>query len=286
VAGDKSALLWTMNENMRWNLLDYNLQDSEIIKWCNQNLLKDWLYCFTNKWNVLSVNKWWIQTVTTSDDIPFPTDIAWLAVYWKANLYIFQATLSPLGNSTLVTRYRNTLWSQIIYDWWQKYYLGGNNTGAYFGSWFANFAIDWSFLVWGDGKLYQFRRNPPTAFSLDYREIKLLWWDKITNKYGNNVKIISSINSKYVYLFDKDNQTFTVYDSRPAKNNDIAANNYWLYYVLRFKFDLGTNNIVDVDVPDQNWNKPELYLLAKDWIYKINLFEHIDAQIANKTNTQ
>lgn len=89
---------------------------------------------------------------------------------------------------------------------------------------FSSFAIDGSFLTRNDGKLYQFRRNPPTAFTLDMREIKLLGGDKKALQYSDDVKVISSVNSKYVFLFDKINQTFTVYESRPAKSAD--AYNY------------------------------------------------------------
>jgi hypothetical protein len=67
------------------------------------------------------------------------------------------------------------------------------------------------------------------------REIKLLGGDKKALEYSNNVKVISSVNSKYVFLFDRENQTFTVYESRPAKSAD--AYSYGLYYVFMFKFD-------------------------------------------------
>ncbi|MEI6773476.1 MAG: hypothetical protein WCL18_01230 [bacterium] len=53
-----------------------------------------------------------------------------------------------------------------------------------------------------------------------------------------------------MYLFDRTNQTFTIYDSRPAKNADVYSYNYGLYYVFMFKFDLGTNRVVDIDIPD------------------------------------
>ena len=139
-----------------------------------------------------------------------------------------------------------------------------------------------------DGKLFQFRRNPPTAFTLDYREIKLLGGDTQTNKYSNNVKVISSINSKYVYLFDRTNQTFTVYESRPAKNGDQFASNYSLYYLFSFKFDLGTNPVLDVEVPDPTGNRPELYILTNEGVNKVSLYEYIDSIKQNnvlKTST-
>jgi hypothetical protein len=113
--------------------------------------------------------------------------------------------------------------------------------------------------------------------------------DKVANKYSNNVKIISSISSKYVYLFDRENQTFTVYESRPAKNGDQYISNYGLYYLFSFKFDLGTSNrIIDVEVPDPTGNRPELYILSLDRVSKVQLFEYIDSLKQNnvlKTTT-
>lgn len=125
---------------------------------------------------------------------------------------------------------------------------------------FSSFAIDGSFLTWNDGKLYQFRRNPPTAFSLNYREITLMGGDKKALNYSDDIKVISSVNSKYVYLFDKVNQTFTVYETRPAKSAD--AYNYGLYYVFMFKFDTGAEKIVDIEIPDTSSNRPDMYILT------------------------
>ncbi len=283
VAGTKSALVGALDDNMRGSLIDYNLPSTESMKWCNLSLLKDWLYCFTNASNIYSINKEWAQPVTTTDTTPFSKNIGGLVTYGKANLYVFENNVSVAGNTTLVTRYRNTLWSQTIYQGGQKYYLGANMTGFSFGSGFASFAVDGSFLTWNDGKLYQFRRNPPTAFTLDVREVKLLWGDKKTLQYSNDVKVISSINSKYVYLFDRVNQTFTVYDSRPAKNATVNNYTYGLYYVFMFKFDLGaTSKVLDIDIPDPSGNRPEMYILTNAWVNKVSLYEFIDSISNNK----
>lgn len=273
-----SALVGAMDDNLRGVMIDYNLPDGDSIKWCGANLLKDGIYCYTPKWTIISVTKAGAQMVTNGDGESFSKRIGGISTYGKANMYIFETTVSAAGNTTLVTRYRNTLGSQTIYQWGQKYYLAPNLTGVSFGwSGFSSYAVDGSFLAWHQGKLYQFRRNPPTAFTLDFREIKLLGWDTQTNKYSSNVKIISSINSKYVYLFDRINQTFTVYESRPAKNGDQFASNYSLYYLFSFKFDLGTNPVLDVEVPDPTWNRPELYILSNEGVNKVSLFEYIDS---------
>ncbi len=281
IAGTKSSMIGVANDVNRWSLVEYNLSDDEL-KWCNGNLLKDGFYCWTKNSQVLSVNRAGSQTVTTSDPDGFPANIAWLAVYGKSNLYVFQSNVSPIGNSWLAIRYRNTLWSQIVYQWWQKYII---NTWASFSN-LSNFAVDSSFLTWNNGKLFQFWRSPSTSFNLANREVKLLWWDKITTKYSNDVKIISSLESKYVFLFDKINQTFTVYESRPAKNGNQFATNYDLFYVFRFQFDLWTNKVVDVEVPDSTWNRPELYILWSNSVYKVALSEFIDSIKDNNTIKQ
>lgn len=281
IAGSKSSLIWVANDVNRWSLVEYNLSDDEL-KWCNGNLLKDGFYCWTKNSQILSVNRAGSQTVTTSDPDWFPAGIAGLAVYGKSNLYVFQSNVSPVWNSRLAIRYRNTLWSQIVYQWWQKYIL---NTGASFSN-LSSFAVDSSFLTWNNGKLLQFWREPATSFNLANREIKLLWWDKITTKYSNDVKIISSLESKYVFLFDRVNQTFTVYESRPAKNWNQFATNYDLFYVFRFQFDLGTSKVVDVEVPDSTWNRPEMYILWNNAVYKVALYEFIDSIKQNNTIKQ
>ena len=287
VAGSKSALVGSLDDNMRGSLVDYNLPSTDVVKWCNLNLLKDWLYCFTNNANIYSINKAWSQPVTTTDTTPFSKNIGWVITYGKANLYIFENNVSSAGNTTLVTRYRNTLGSQTIYQGGQKYYLGANMTWFSFWSGFANFAVDWSFLAWNGGKLYQFRRNPPTAFTLDVREIKLLGGDKKILQYSNDVKVISSINSKYLYLFDRVNQTFTIYESRPAKNASQYNYNYGLYYVFMFKFDLGaTNKVIDIDIPDPSGDRPDMYILTNEWINKVSLYEFIDSINNNKVLKQ
>lgn len=104
-------------------------------------------------------------------------------------------------------------------------------------------------------------------------------------QYSDDVKVISSVNSKYVYLFDRVNQTFTIYESRPAKSAD--AYNYDLYYVFMFKFDLGaTSRVIDIDIPDPSGNRPEMYILSSDGVNKVALYEFIDSITDNKVLKQ
>lgn len=141
-------------------------------------------------------------------------------------------------------------------------------------------------MAWSNGKLYQFWRSPATSLQLTYREIKLLGGDKITNKYSDNVKIITPSNSRYLYIFDRDNQTFTVYESRPLKTNDQFATNYNLNYLFRFGFDLGTSKVVDVTIPDATGDRPELYILHNNGVNKVKLYEFIDSIKTNNVLKQ
>lgn len=95
--------------------------------------MKDGIYCYTPKGTIVSVTKAGSQTVTNGDGESFSKRIGGIATYGKANMYIFETTVSAAGNTTLVTRYRNTLGSQTIYQGGQKYYLAPNLTGVSFG---------------------------------------------------------------------------------------------------------------------------------------------------------
>lgn len=81
---------------------------------------------------------------------------------------------------------------------------------------------------------------------------------------------MASQSSPYVYLFDKKNQTFTVYDSSPVKTHENYGKTFNLYYLFRFKFDLGLASdgnklqVVDVAVPSDAGLIPELYLLTSE----------------------
>lgn len=119
---------------------------------------------------------------------------------------------------------------------------------------------------------------------MDYREVPIIGGDKVGSLYSDNVKIIATDSSPFIYLFDRDNQTFTVYESSPVKTNDNYKTNFRLYYLFRFKFNLaGTENrILDVAVPESTADRPELHLLSNEGVNKINLYDFIDSIKNNK----
>lgn len=276
VAWSKSALLWVVSENSRGSLIWYNIDDT--IEKCSLNLLKNGFYCYTTNGKIYVIAKTGIDSVTTADPDGFPLSIWGIGTYGKSNMYVFAKNVTNLADSTLVVRYRNTLWSQSIYQQGQKYMMTPDvATWLNFGSGFSTFTIDVNFLGWSQGKLYQFRRNPAASFNLAYREVKLLWGDTKTMQFSDDIKIVTPSNSRYVYLFDRANQTFMVYESRPLKTNDQYATSYNLYYLFSFAFDLGNNKVVDVTIPDELGNRPELYVLTQAGINKIQLHEFIDS---------
>ena len=136
-----------------------------------------------------------------------------------------------------------------------------------------------------DGTLYQFWRSSNVSSRLDYRQVPIVWGDKVSSNYSNNVKVLVSSSSPYIFLFDRDNQTFTVYESSPTKVNDNYKTSFKHYYMFRFKFDLSTTNtrVVDVAVPESTNDRPELYILTTDGLNKINLYEFIDSLKAQKS---
>lgn len=54
--------------------------------------------------------------------------------------------------------------------------------------------------------------------------------------------------------------------------------------MFRFKFDLtaSNNRILDVAIPENTSDRPELYLLSNEGVNKINLYDFIDSLKANK----
>jgi hypothetical protein len=269
------ALIWASNDASRWTLIEYWV-DADIA-WCNTNLLKDGLFCYTNDGRIFNITKSWIEPIITADETWFPDTVLWVWTYNKNSLYVFQPNLNSSLNWVFVTRYKNIVWSETSYQAWQNYsvidwWTSGLNVWD-----FWPVAIDSTFLTWSNWALYQLWRPSAYGTNLEIRQVKLLWWDSINNKYSNNVKVIAQSNSKYVYLFDKDNSTFTVYTSNPLKTNDSFNTQFNLYYLFSFKFALTSEKIIDITIPDATWNKPDMYILTDQWVNKVSLSDYISS---------
>jgi len=278
IAGSKWALIGLVNDGMRWALVEYG--DEEDLKSCISNIFSNWLYCLTNNGNIFNItDQNGIEPITTASPGGFPSWVNWIWV-WKNNIYLFQWQLDLLWDKLFATRYASNQWSQSQFKEWSNYRVEGTDTGSNLWSGFYSFTVDGNFLVrWSNG-LYEFWRPDLSLPILQPRQIAIKWWDNISNTYSSDVKIIASPSSKYVYLFDSLNQTFTVYESRPQKNTEWWVHKYSLFYLFRFKFDLTDNKIVDAIVPSETGNNPILYLLSEDWVNKVDLY-NIIGEITN-----
>ncbi len=275
VWGTKWALIWLTNDASRWTPIEYWLDFA--LDWCSMNLLKDWLYCYTKDGRIFNITKVWIEPVITSDEAWFP-DTVWSLWVYSSYLYVFQPSLNWALNWVFGSRYKNTVaGSEISFQAGQNYSLADTSLTWMNLLSFGDVAVDSTFLTWADWSLYQFWRPSAYGSLLEMREVKLLWWDTINNKYSNNVKVIASLNSRYVYLFDRDNQTFTVYTSNPIKTNSDFSSSYSLYYLFSFKFDLKSEDVIDIAVPDAGGNKPDMYVLTTVWINKVSLYDYISS---------
>ena len=141
---------------------------------------------------------------------------------------------------------------------------------------FSSFAIDGSFFGRSDGKPYLFWRPDPAGRNLSYRAIPVEGGDS-GQGFSNNVKILTFNGTRYIYLFDRDNQTFSVYDTASVKTNDAHRASYRMRYLFSFKFNLAEGRVIDVAIPESGSDRPELYILSTSQVNRINLSDFIDS---------
>ena len=276
---DQAALIWIVNDSTRWNLVEYNMW--EMAKSCSLSLSKKGLFCYTDGWTLFFVNKLWVEPMEVIDNDWSTKSIWWIGTYGNNKFYLFQKSPNNMANA-LLTRYSVVAWSENKYQSPSTY-------SVVVSSWTVLpqelnwFAIDWNFLAWWDGNLYQFWRSSNMWTTLEMRIVDIEWWDKTTlSPYSNNVKVLASDDSPYVFLFDKENQTLTAYESSPTKTHANYTTSFKLYYMFRFKFALESESIIDAAVPTSTADRPELYLLSTDGVNKINIYEFIDAYKENR----
>lgn len=272
--GTKWAIIGLSSETNRWTVQPYNTSD---LDGCIAALKSDSLYCYNTWWEIYLIDKSNVTPVYT-DDGDFRAWIGWLWTYNKRNLYVFKSNIFSVGN-ILLSRYQTDSDGTFAnFKQWSPYSVSASWVD--FGK-FSSFAIDGNFFGWANWKLYLFWREDVAWTSLNYRQINIKWWNPFTEKYSNNVKIITSNETKYIFTFDKDQQLFTVYTTEKTKLNDENKKSYQLVYLLSFKFDISGTIVYDVDVPANTWNSPELYILSSNGVNKIALYEYINAITGN-----
>jgi len=270
VAWSKWAIIDATSDTNRWSLIDTSEQ---ALTNCISALNSNWIYCYNNEWWIYMVSKTWITPVWT-EDWDFRSWIWWLWTFSNRNLYVFNSNISSLWNM-LLTRY------QTNNDWTYANFRNGSSysvaaSGVDFWT-FSSFAIDGNFFWRADGKLYLFRREDPAGTTLEYRQINIKWWNPFTDSYSNNLKLITSNSTKYIYTYDKDQQVFTIYNTEKSKTNEANKKWYQLVYMFSLKFDIEWLKVFDADIPSSTADRPELYLLTSKWVNKIALYEYIEA---------
>lgn len=270
VWGTKWALIKWINKDVKGTPVSYALANT--MKWCNIDLSKTGLYCFDDKNELYRVTAWSVTPFFLADTISLPTDIKDLGTFGRNNIYLM---INPQtnGGSDLIKRYTIQAWNYASLGTVLGYKYSPNNSGSTNN--FQTMTIDGNFLSrWSDDKkVYQFQRDPNTN-NLNTRIIALQWWDTTYVTYSDNVKVITSASSKYVYLFDKTNKTFTVYLSTPLKTTTGNETRYNLQYVMRYTFDKSLS-VIDATVPDSSASQPVLYILTTSGIYEANLGQTI-----------
>ena len=270
----QAALIGIVNDKTSVTPVAYNMW--EPAKACSLSLSKKWLFCYTDWWNLFYVNKTWIEPMEVVDWDWSTTSIWGIWTYGNNKFYLFQKSPNNMANA-LLTRYAVKPRSESQYTNPITYSVAAA-TWTVLPQELNWFAIDGNFMAWWDGNLYQFWRSSNMWSTLEMRIVDIEWWDKTAlSPYSNNVKVLASDDSPYVFLFDKDNQTVTAYESSPAKTHSNYSTSFKLYYMFRFKFALESETIIDAAVPTSTADRPELYLLSSDGVNKINVYEFIDA---------
>ena len=270
IAWSKWAMIDASSDTSRWTIVDISEQS---LKNCISALNSNWLYCYNDNWGIYMISKTWIVPVWT-EDWDFRSWIWGLWTFSNRNLYVFNANVSSLWNM-LLTRYQtNSDWTYANFKKWSSYSIAASWVN--FGT-FSSFAIDWNFFGWADGKLYLFRREDLAWTTLEYRQINIKGWNPFTDNYSDNIKIITSGSTRYIYIYDRDQQLFTVYNTEKTKMNEENKRWYQLVYMFSLKFDIDWVDVYDADIPSSTADRPELYLLTSQWVNKIALYEYIEA---------
>lgn len=264
VLGSKGVLLDITSDNNRGTLIEY---PGQTLEGCSHSLLRDGLYCYTTTDDISLITKGGVTPLETNDG-SFKSGIGGLGIYNKNKFYVFYKNLSSVGN-ILLTRYQNIAGSESNFQGGSSYDVL-IDTGTTFST-FGSFAIDGSFFGWSNKKPYLFWRSNGAWTSLSVREITMQGGDIVTQEFTDNVKIITNPATKYIFLFDQEKQLFVAYETVNPKTNTDNTSKYYMKYLFSFKFNLEGHPVIDMEISEASGDKPELYLLNDQGIYKILL---------------
>ncbi len=248
---------------------------SNAFKTCTLNLLRNGMYCATESNALFHLAKAGAEAMW-GENVIFPWSIMGLSTFGSSNFYVLANDPAYAKDATYVVRYTNVLWSQNLFGSMQPLPLVINESTGQYPQWFSSISIDGTFLLWSkdEKKLIQLFRNPQDK-ALSSREVPLKWGTNIWWWFSEDVKVMTSVGSRYVYLYDRKNHTLTTYTSAPAKTNDAYTSSYGLEYVMRLDFSALDVFPVDITV-DESDGKQAAYILIPTWVAKIAMSDLLE----------
>ena len=274
---ESGVLIGAINQTVRWTLVSAAIWQD--LHSCGFNLLKNGLFCSANDGKMYVADNNWFQPVVLPEWTTIPRSISDIWPFTTSNMYVLTEDTRFNNQTQYIVRYKNVRGSQTNFAEALPYELDPtfiDEFPAAFGSGVSSFAIDGNFLIrsgW-DKSLYQLRRDPDSG-KMKWRNLELSGGDTERNALTDDVKVITDIDSRYVYLFDRIKQNFQVYRTTPYKTTPGWDKDYSLQYFFTISFDLGEwSNIVDLFV--EEGEKSNLFVMTPGSIYKIPLHEKID----------
>lgn len=209
----------------------------------------------------------------------FPAGISHIATYQTSNFYVIAK--ATVGSQPTIYKFTNQKGSQEVFQPGTEYQLAPEVTQQLpelLSGDLGSIAIDGTFLIRRPEtkQLLQLWRQD-NAGTLQARQIDLAGGDRVRSAFSAQTKVISTLNSRYVYLFDPVSQQFTVYRSNPLKTNDAYTTQYGLKYFFSVKFDFGDIQVRDVYL--EEGEKSLLYVLTADDVYMVKFHEILDGFI-------
>ena len=277
IAGSQWAMLAGLSNDIRWTVVRSEIDK---VKQCSIDIPKTWLYCISEKNALIHLTKSGADPMW-GDGIVFPGSIVWLATFGSSNFYVLTQDPSYTKDNTYLVKYTSTLWAQ-------NSFANANplpivwSTVVSFTQWVSSLSVDGTFLLWDKSKkaLYQLYRAPQ-AKALSARVVPLQGWLKLWKGLSDDIKVMTSAGSRYVYFYDRNNHTLSTYISNPAKNSDVYSTAYGLEYVMRLDFSKLSTLPYDVTV-DESDGKQNAYVLTDAWVAKVSMSDLLETLKSTK----
>ncbi len=268
---EKGTLLYIINKKQKPILQELKVWGT--ITTCNTDLYNDGLYCASSNGDLYRFYKEGMKQLTNASG-KWPNNIISIGKYKDRNIYTYTKDSALEWEQAYITKYVNTSkgirFSSPTYYTFDKTTTEDMKTAVKNGT---NMVVDGTFLIWSPTKwLLQWFRPNLNKNALKVREIK--WWRQAIIQEGDlsgDVKVITSDNTKYIYLYDKKTQSVIAYITSPYKDNTKYQYSYSVKYKFKIKLKLEWEEVKDIDV--KFGTNHTLYILTDKWVYKMSMKE-------------